>query len=103
MRRIAILSSLALVLLAVTVHPALAQLSPSATWATHALNEYQVFPNITYLTATNYETKLDIYRRRDATGPQPTLIFIHGGGWVGARRNSRCSRSFRGSRWDGTW
>ncbi len=27
---------------------ALAQLSPQATWATHAANEYQIFPNITY-------------------------------------------------------
>ncbi len=86
MRRMAILSSLTLVLLAVTVHPALAQLSPAATWATHALNEYQVFPNITYVTATNYESKLDIYKRRDATSPQPTLIFIHGGGWVGGSK-----------------
>jgi acetyl esterase/lipase len=61
---------------------ALAQLSPAATWATHAVNEYQVFPNLTYVTASNYDAKLDIYKRRDASGPQPTLIFIHGGGWV---------------------
>src|SRR5216684_5180506 len=72
---------LGLVLL-VAVQPAFAQLSPSAAWATHATNEYQVFPNVTYLVASNYEAKLDIYKRRDATGPQPTLIFIHGGGWV---------------------
>lgn len=71
------------VLLAVASIPsAIAQLSPAASWATHSANEYQVFPNLTYLTASNYELKLDIYKRRDATGPQPTLIFIHGGGWV---------------------
>lgn len=68
--------------IAITIQPAPAQLSPSATWATHALNEYQVYPNLTYLTASNFEAKLDIYKRRDATTPQPTLIFIHGGGWV---------------------
>jgi acetyl esterase/lipase len=45
-----------------------------------------VFPNITYLTASNYEAKLDVYKRRDTTGPQPTLIFIHGGGWVGGTK-----------------
>ncbi len=61
---------------------AMAQLPPAATWAVHSGNEYQVFPNLTYLTASNYELKLDIYKRRDTTGPQPTLIFIHGGGWV---------------------
>src|SRR5215472_2074486 len=59
-----------------------AQLSPAATWAAHAVNEYQVFPNLTYVTASNYDAKLDIYKRRDAGGQQPTLIFIHGGGWV---------------------
>ena len=64
----------------------LAQLSPTATWAAHAANEYQVSPNITYLVANNYEAKLDVYKRRDTTGPQPTLIFIHGGGWVGGTK-----------------
>src|SRR5215472_3516321 len=63
-----------------------AQLSPTAVWAAHGANEYQVLPNITYLTANNYEAKLDIYKRRDATGPQPTLIYIHGGGWVGGSK-----------------
>jgi len=82
MRENAIFQSLVLTLLTTCMQPAFAQLSPSATWATHATNEYQVFPNITYLVASNYEAKLDVYKRRDATGPQPTLIFIHGGGWV---------------------
>jgi acetyl esterase/lipase len=58
------------------------QLSSAATWAATADNRYQVFPNITYLTANDYEDKLDVYRRRGATTPEPTLIWIHGGGWV---------------------
>jgi acetyl esterase/lipase len=66
----------------------LAQLSPTATWAAHASNEYQVFANITYLTANNYEDKLDVYKRRDATTPHPTLIWIHGGGWTGGTKES---------------
>jgi len=61
---------------------AFAQLSPVAEWATHAANEYQVQANITYLTASGYESKLDVYRRRDVQTPQPTLVFYHGGGWV---------------------
>jgi acetyl esterase/lipase len=65
-----------------SISSGMAQLSPTASWATHTANEYQVYPNLTYLTASNYELKLDIYKRRDTTGPQPTLIFIHGGGWV---------------------
>jgi len=59
-----------------------AQLSPTADWATHAQNEYQVIANVTYLTASGYESKLDVYKRRDVTTPQPTLIFYHGGGWI---------------------
>jgi len=72
--------------------PAFAQLSAPAEWATHATNEYQVFPNVTYLVASNWAAKLDIYTRRDTTGPQPTLIFFHGGGWVqGSKEQSQLS------------
>jgi acetyl esterase/lipase len=82
MRGNALFQSFVLTVLVTSIPPTFAQLSPSATWATHATNEYQVFPNLTYLIASNYEAKLDVYKRRDSTGPQPTLIFIHGGGWV---------------------
>jgi acetyl esterase/lipase len=61
---------------------AFAQLSATADWATHAQNECQVISNVTYLTATGYESKLDVYKRRDVTTPQPTLVFYHGGGWI---------------------
>jgi len=54
----------------------------STDWAVHAANEYQIFPNLTYLTASNFEAKLDIYKRRDTTGPQPTVIYYHGGFWA---------------------
>src|SRR3954469_12906759 len=67
---------------------ALAQLSPVAEWATHAANEYQVQANITYLTASGYESKLDVCRRRDVQTPQPTLVFYHGGGWVAGTKES---------------
>jgi acetyl esterase/lipase len=60
----------------------LTQLSASADWAAHAANQYQTFPNLTYLTASNHELKLDIYKRRDTTGPQPTVIYMHGGFWA---------------------
>jgi acetyl esterase/lipase len=62
--------------------PSYAQLSPSAEWAVHAANRYQVIPNVTYLTASNFEAKLDVYKRRDTTGPQPTVIYMHGGFWA---------------------
>jgi acetyl esterase/lipase len=48
--------------------------------------DYQITPNITYLTANNFEAKLDVYRRRNVSQPQPTLIYIHGGGWTGGTK-----------------
>jgi acetyl esterase/lipase len=65
-----------------------AQLSPTADWATHVQNQYQVFANVTYLVATGFESKLDVYKRRDATALQPTLIFYHGGGWIGGTKEA---------------
>jgi acetyl esterase/lipase len=64
------------------------QLSPSATWAIQSQNHYQVRPNLVYGVQNNYETKLDVYQRRDTTGPQPTVIFIHGGGFVGGSKEA---------------
>jgi len=57
-------------------------------WTAEFANHYQVQANITYLTATNYENKLDLYERRDATSPQPALIYIHGGGWTGGTKEA---------------
>jgi acetyl esterase/lipase len=65
-----------------------AQLSPALTWAAGLRNQYRITPNITYLTANNYEAKLDVYARTGTDAPHPTLIFIHGGGWVGGTKES---------------
>ena len=55
-------------------------------WTLEFANHYNVVPNITYLTANNYEAKLDLYERRDVQEVQPTLIYIHGGGWTGGTK-----------------
>jgi acetyl esterase/lipase len=47
---------------------------------------YQMVPNITYLTATNFDAKLDVYTQRGAATPAPTLIYFHGGGWTGGTK-----------------
>lgn len=60
----------------------------SSNWAVEFANRYAVQPNITYLVANNYEAKLDLYERRDVQDAQPTLIFIHGGGWTGGTKES---------------
>ena len=72
--------------------PSFAQLSPSADWAAHAANQYQIAANVTYLTANNYESKLDVYFRRGATTPQPTVVYFHGGFWAaGSKEGSLMS------------
>lgn len=70
------------------VPSAQAQLPATAEWATRAQNQYQIQPNVTYLSASGVDLKLDLYRRRDVTTPQPTLIFYHGGGWVGGTKEN---------------
>jgi acetyl esterase/lipase len=43
---------------------------------------YSVVPNLTYHRAGGVDLKLDVYRPRDIQGPNPTLMYIHGGGWT---------------------
>jgi len=50
---------------------------------------YRIVPNITYVTANNFEAKLDVYSRADTQAPQPTIIFIHGGGWTGGAKETQ--------------
>lgn len=47
---------------------------------------YRVIPDQTYLTASNWEAKVDIYAPRDTSERAPTLVYIHGGGWVGGAK-----------------
>ena len=51
-------------------------------------NSYNLAANITYLRASGVDLKLDVYRPNDATGPTPTLMFMHGGGWTGGTKES---------------
>lgn len=55
-------------------------------WVDYVGNEYETIPNITYQTANNSDVKLDLYLPRNREKARPTLIFIHGGGWVEGRK-----------------
>jgi acetyl esterase/lipase len=59
---------------------------PLADWAAHAATGIQVLPNIVYLKANNQENRVDVYKPRNAASPVPTLIYIHGGGWIGGSK-----------------
>ena len=56
------------------------------SWPIDMLLGYSVSPNIVYSVASNYECKLDVYVRRGVTAPCPTVVYIHGGGWVGGTK-----------------
>ena len=66
----------------------------AATWAAEIGARYYVAPNITYLVANKYEAKLDLYvsRNASATALAPTIIYIHGGGWMGGDKNGSILR-----------
>ncbi len=49
---------------------------------------YRIATDLTYVTASNFEAKLDVYARSDVTTPQPTLMWIHGGGWTGGAKET---------------
>jgi len=65
-----------------------AQLPEAAAFAAQLQNQYRIVPNVTYLTANNWDAKLDLYLPRDVSGPNATLIYIHGGGWTGGSKES---------------
>ena len=69
-----------------------AQLGETAAWVAHVSNEYRVVPNITYLTANNHENRMDLYLPRNASGPTPVLMYMHGGGWVRGNKESNVLR-----------
>ena len=62
--------------------------SEADDWSVEVFRNYAVVPDVTYLTADSYESKLDVYVPRDRSRKRPTLIYIHGGGWVGGDKDS---------------
>ncbi len=59
-----------------------AQSDDAVTWSAANFDGYDVTTDVAYLTANNYELKLDIYMPRGLTAPNPTLVYMHAGGWV---------------------
>ena len=49
---------------------------------------YSLTPNVTYHRAGGRDLTLDVYRPRGAAGPNPTLIYIHGGGWTNGSKEA---------------
>lgn len=53
---------------------------------TGILIRYNMIPNLTYAIANNYECKLDLWLPESPGERIPTLIYLHGGGWVSGDR-----------------
>jgi acetyl esterase/lipase len=64
-----------------------AQSTDPATRFVEVSAGYRLLPNITYLRAGGIDLKLDLYQAR-GSGPTPTLIYIHGGGWTNGSKES---------------
>ncbi len=63
----------------------------AAAWSAGVANLSRA-PGLTYLTASNWEAKLDVYTPR-ADGPHPAVLQIHGGGWTGGTREGTLLRA----------
>lgn len=48
---------------------------------------YRLTPDITYLRADNFESRLDVIAPVQTDQPRPVLLYIHGGGWVGGSKD----------------
>jgi acetyl esterase/lipase len=82
-------SGLSIVPLAFFLLSAIAQAAGSATerdrltWAVELAEQYPLIrTDITYYTANNYESKLDVYAPNGGSKDRPTLVYFHGGGWL---------------------
>lgn len=54
----------------------------ASSWAADAGNDYWIQPDVVYNVAGSYQNRLDVIYPHNATAPVPTVIYIHGGGWV---------------------
>lgn len=57
------------------------------TWAELASFGYGISADVTYGYANNTALHLDVWQNQAAKGPVPTLMYIHGGGWLIGDKN----------------
>ena len=67
---------LAIFFLSISIY---AQTSPNLL---QIADRYWMQPDVVYGAANNTPLKLDVWYPRDNPNPTPTLVYIHGGGWI---------------------
>ena len=76
------------------------EVNPIDDLLTGILIRYNVIPHLTYVVANGYECKLDPWLPKTNFGERvPTLIYIHGGGWISGEREQYALTSSPLSRW----
>lgn len=65
-----------------------AQDKPTSVFSTEAGARYWVQPDIVYNVANNTQLKLDVWYPNESKTPTPTLVYIHGGGWIFGTKES---------------
>lgn len=65
-----------------------AQEQATSAWATDAGSRYWVQPDIVYQGASGQSLKLDVWYQHDVKSLSPTLVYIHGGGWIFGTKES---------------
>jgi acetyl esterase/lipase len=75
------------VILGLAASASWAQLTEVESKAATLAGDYHVTPNVVYLTANDYQAKLDVYQPAGENA-HPTLIYFHGGGWVSGSKET---------------
>lgn len=65
-----------------------AQTQSTSVFSTEGGARYWVQPDIVYNTANNTPLKLDVWYPNAVNTPTPTLVYIHGGGWIFGTKES---------------
>ena len=60
---------------------------PTFQWAVTA-SGHSFYSDIVYKRANGHDIKLDVIAIEPLTVPKPTLLYIHGGGWVNGKKGS---------------
>ncbi len=75
-------SSVCLLLFACATLDTQAQHPTSPAWTESASTTYGIGASIQYGTFAGTPVRLDVWHNQQNKSPKPTLIYIHGGGWV---------------------
>lgn len=81
-KKISLVQGIIIGIFAWSAHPAHSQQTSQNHWAETASFRYGVESDVTYGVFNNTPVHLDVWQNQAAVGPVPTLMYIHGGGWV---------------------